>query len=403
MAPKGHLNTYQAYKTGTQRLTTWLVQAAKLCEVAITPSTTHGYQIPLGQFLHLAQTITESKKPKIAVPQEIVATIKNVIALRTEAGVTLAKLTGRPSNEASDASHQHFVSVLEQVLEVLAPQVSGTETQSSADTKLANTFEALQVEETLLSLGDTEASSSKKKSKASPAHEYEIEDSSADESLLAILGFLKDYEGIERMVKEAWKHYRDGSLDLMAASVTTDTAYGIIKRSSEDLLSSLGGQKTYQDICSMFVEEESMAEGEKTGAVPTGVAQYLAMPVESILSQFAADPSAKPTAVYDAEFGDHDTNQKWTKKTAEGQQEQDETLLMEYLPVMAMFSRSDWGLPTQDEMTSGLQTMMESKNGIQGCPMYAIFATKLFLGVPYRPCPSVRRASGYGQTLCLNH
>jgi len=31
----------------------------------------------------------------------------------------------------------------------------------------------------------------------------------------------------------------------MAASVTTDTAYGIIKRSSEDLIRSLGGQKTY--------------------------------------------------------------------------------------------------------------------------------------------------------------
>jgi hypothetical protein len=25
--------------------------------------------------------------------------------------------------------------------------------------------------------------------------------------------------------------------------------------------------------------------------------------------------------------------------------------------------------------------MIEEKNGIQGCPMYAIFATKLFLGV----------------------
>jgi hypothetical protein len=38
-----------------------------------------------------------------------------------EAGVTLAKLTGRPSNAASDAYHLYFVSVLEQVLEVLAP------------------------------------------------------------------------------------------------------------------------------------------------------------------------------------------------------------------------------------------------------------------------------------------
>jgi hypothetical protein len=268
-------------------------------------------------------------------------------------------------------------------LEILAPQssVSGNQNQESAGIKLANTFEALQLEETLPDLGAAEASSSKKTSKSPPTQEYEIEDSSASYSLLAILGFLKDYEGIERVVKEAWKHYRDGSLDLLAASVTTDTAYGILKRSSEDLLSSLGGKKTYQDICAMFVEEESEVEGEETGTVPAGVAQYLAMPVERILSTFAADPSAKPTAVYDAEFENQDTNQQWTKKNAERQHDQDKTLLMEYLPVMAMFSREDWGLPTHDEMTSGLQTMIEEKNGIQGCPMYAIFATKLFLGV----------------------
>jgi hypothetical protein len=368
MAQRSHLNTYPIYKAGTRRLTTCLVQAAKRCGVVVVPSTTNKYQIPLGQSVQLAQTISESKKPKIAVPREIIPTIKTVIALRTEAGVDLANLTGGSSNQASDARHLYFVSVLEQVLEILAPQssVSGNKPQESAGIKLANT---------------AEASSSKKTSKSPPTQEYEIEDSSASYSLLAILGFLKDYEGIERVVKEAWKHYRDGNLDLLAASVTTDTAYGILKRSSEDLLSSLGGQKTYQDICAIFVEEESKVEDEETGTAPAGVAQYLAMPVEHILSTFAADPSAKPTAVYDAEFGNQDTNQQWTKKNAEGQHDQDKTLLMEYLPVMAMFSREDWGLPTQDEMTSGLQTMIEEKNGIQGCPMYAIFATKLFLGV----------------------
>jgi hypothetical protein len=383
MAQRSHLNTYPIYKAGTRRLTTCLVQAAKRCGVVVVPSTTNKYQIPLGQSVQLAQTISESKKPKIAVPREIITTINTVIALRTEAGVDLANLTGGSSNQASDARHLYFVSVLEQVLEILAPQssVSGNKPQESAGIKLANTFEALQVEETLPDLGAAEASSSKKTSKSPPTQEYEIEGSSASYSLLAILGFLKDYEGVERVVKEAWKHYRDGNLDLLAASVTTDTAYGILKRSSEDLLSSLGSQKTYQDICAMFVEEESKVEDEETGTAPAGVAQYLAMPVERILSTFAADPSAKPTAVYDAEFGNQDTNQQWTKKNAEGQHDQDKTLLMEYLPVMAMFSREDWGLPTHDEMTSGLQTMIEEKNGIQGCPMYAIFATKLFLGV----------------------
>jgi hypothetical protein len=85
-------------------------------------------------------------------------------------------LTGSSSNQASDARHLYFVSVLEQVLEILAPQssVSGNETQESAGIKLANTFEALQVEETLPDLGAAEASSSKKKSKSPATQEYEI-------------------------------------------------------------------------------------------------------------------------------------------------------------------------------------------------------------------------------------
>jgi len=74
MAQGSYLNTYQTYKAGTKRLTTWLVQSAKLCGVTVIPSTRDKYQIPLGQFLHLARTITESKRPNIIVPREIVAT-----------------------------------------------------------------------------------------------------------------------------------------------------------------------------------------------------------------------------------------------------------------------------------------------------------------------------------------
>jgi hypothetical protein len=205
MAQGSYLNTHLTYKTGTKRLTTWLVQTAKLCGVAITSSTTDKHQIPLGKFVQLAQAITESKNPKIAVPHEILRTLKTVIALRTEAGATLANLTGGSSNDACSASHRHFISILEQVLEVLVTSqssISGNESQRSAETKLSNTFEALHVEEPLPDPDDVKPSSSKKKAKAPPTQEYEIEDSSANDSLLAILGFLKDYEGIERMVKE---------------------------------------------------------------------------------------------------------------------------------------------------------------------------------------------------------
>jgi hypothetical protein len=124
------------------------------------------------------------------------------------------------------------------VLDMLAPPSSPrkNEDQATAGAELSNMFAALTVEEATLDVDAVPSTAAKKKAKKQPSQEYEIQDSSAADSLLAILGFLRDYAEIEKFVMAAWMHYRDGRLTLMAASVTTDTAYGMLKRSCEDLL-----------------------------------------------------------------------------------------------------------------------------------------------------------------------
>jgi hypothetical protein len=86
MAQGSYMNTYRTYKAGTRRLATWLVQAAKLCGVDSTSFATDKYEISLVKFIQLANTITESKDPKIKVPHEIVIIVRTVIALRKETG-----------------------------------------------------------------------------------------------------------------------------------------------------------------------------------------------------------------------------------------------------------------------------------------------------------------------------
>ena len=199
MAQGSYSSTYRTYKAGTKRLTTWLVRAAELCGVNIAVSTSDKHLIPLSKFVYLAQTITESKKTKIAVPRGIVKILKTVIALRTDAGVIYARLTGK-SIDASKASHRHFITILEQVLKVLSPPSSppfGNGSQAPAETRLANIFEALQLEELSSDSDTTEPASTNKKAKSPPPQEYDIEDSTNDDSLFAVLGFLKDYAEIE--------------------------------------------------------------------------------------------------------------------------------------------------------------------------------------------------------------
>jgi hypothetical protein len=218
MAQGSYLSTYRTYKAGTKRLTTWLVQAAELCGVDITASTTDGYQIPLKQCLQLAQTITESTKPKITVPREIVTIIKTVIALRTDAGLIYARLTDKSINDVSNASHQYFISILEKVLKVLAPPSSpsfSNGSQAPAETRLANIFEALQLEELSPESDTTKPASTNKKAKSPPPQEYEIGDFSTSDSLFAVLGFLKDCGDRE-----------DGHGDLDALQIWTFEPHG---------------------------------------------------------------------------------------------------------------------------------------------------------------------------------
>ena len=383
MAQGSHMSTYRTYKAGTKRLTTWLVQAAKLCGVDSTSFATAKYEIPLGKFVELAKAITESKDPKIKVPHEIIIIARTVIALRKETGAILAKLTGSSTKHASQASHRHFITVLETVLRILAPPSSAAtnEDQAAAGAEVINMFAALTVEEPTLDTDAAAPTATKKTAKKQPSQEYEIQDSSTDEFMLAVLGFLKDYIEIEKFVMTAWMHYRDGRLSLMAASVATDTAYGMIKRSSEDLLSTTSGKKkSYWDIVSLFSDDKVVDGDEMTGSLDNEVAQYVAVPVESILSNFAEILQPNVAPVYNGQYGWYHADATLKTKTGQQQHLQNQQLLFDYLPEITKITKANLHLPAEDELTTGLRSMME-KNTMSACPMYAIFATKLFLTV----------------------
>lgn len=199
--------------------------------------------------------------------------------------------------------------------------------------------------------------------------------------MLAVLGFFKDYAEIETFVMFAWMHYRDGRLNLMAASVTTDTAYGMLKRSSEDLLATTSGKKkTYWDIVSLFADDKVDNGAEMNGSLSLDVAQSLAIPVEDILSDFASILKPNVAPIYNGQYGYYRPDENLKKKTGQQQHLQDKQLLFEYLPEIAKMTKANLRMPAEDELTTGLRGMMETNN-ISACPMYVIFATKLFLTV----------------------
>lgn len=145
-------STYSTYKQGTKRLTTWLVNAARRCGIVVTPS--EGYEIPLGKFADLAKSVTVASNPKVDVPKEILDVLTEVIALRKETGKMLADVADSATYTESQVTHQYFISILEQVLEILSaspiasPPSSATESHTDQRATMSNMFAALSVEQT---------------------------------------------------------------------------------------------------------------------------------------------------------------------------------------------------------------------------------------------------------------
>ena len=138
------MNTYRTYKARTKCLTTWLVQAAKLCGDDSTSFATDKYQIP-----------REIRRPgQNYHGVEVVIILRTVIAPRKETGAILAKLTGTTTRHASQTSHRYFITVLETVLKILAPPASDSsnEHQATGGAEVTNMFAALTVEEPTLDI-----------------------------------------------------------------------------------------------------------------------------------------------------------------------------------------------------------------------------------------------------------
>lgn len=117
-----------------------------------------------------------------------------------------------------------------------------------------------------------------------------------------------------------------------------------------------------------------------TGSLDPNVAQYVALPIATILSDFADILKPNVAPIYNGQFGWYQADATLKKKTGQQQYRQDQQLLFDYLPEITKIAKANLHLPAEDKMTTGLRSMMQ-KNTMSACPMYAIFATKLFLTV----------------------
>ncbi|KAK4501974.1 hypothetical protein PRZ48_007784 [Zasmidium cellare] len=384
--PESYLTTYKSYKTGTSKIVTWLVENARRCgaDLSFLPATAGAskgnepkkgvpskYPVPIREFTSLANTIVSTTSPRIRIPKHITTLIKGVIGLRKYAAKLFAQFSKNktdPAILADRAGHAHFVTVLEDVLEILQPTTSNT---ASQDDDLDNVFAALSVEE-VTSEGTTRAKSAKKVN----GPQYEMEEEEDGDDFFVFVTFMNDMNDIRSRLMRVWADYRCGKLDLMSAAITTDTAFNMMKRNSSELLESYPEGLNYEDMLTFLLE--CMLE---LGEANDGFADWTCAHTFTMLEDYASIlPTNKLPALKPGHYGVYDPKKDRAKMSTRERETEDLIIIMDILPEFTKIASIGCDIPAEDELTAGMRKMMNARS-IEALPLYAVFAMQVFLDI----------------------
>ena len=290
MLPHLLSDTYKQYKEDTEQFLKWLAETAvdcghvptsfqpltkgprlkgkdrkkaKVAEANGAPATQH--TVAIKEMIPLARSIAGSKNA-VEVPTNILSLCRRAIAAR-ERCITWyrGKAVEQINVEKSTRDHSYFVGVLKDVLNILESYIAlhqpgskqgkgclglaikHAKKQTSEDQRTdwtnKNAFESLAVDEVgseEVSLEDEDIAKTENPLNTTPGQypsrsrvNFQPESSAGDVEF-AIFCVLEDLGCIRRFLTKTWSDYHTGSISLINASLTTNTAIEFVRRIDED-------------------------------------------------------------------------------------------------------------------------------------------------------------------------
>ncbi len=182
-------------------------------------------------FTSFADAIAKSKQ-KIKVPLWVTRILEEVIQARSKSARFFSRQSGDTTSQdfaESNATHQHFISVLEKVLEIMlgceGAEEKSMKIESTGDAdeedpleEVTNIFESLEIE------ADTEHTMTEPAERpvSRPKVLYK-EEPSFEEIVWLIYCFFEDFNIAREHLKDSWTKYKYGDMDLAAVSLATNT------------------------------------------------------------------------------------------------------------------------------------------------------------------------------------
>jgi hypothetical protein len=285
---------------------------------------------------------------------------------------------GRSEHEASNQTHQYFISVTENAANILERSTDKASTTTGmpdiathANIKqLNNRFEHLELEDST-EFAESPAKPPTSSPLATNEDDTESNPKALPEYFFAAYLLFEDMQLIRDFLRQTWLEYKARRMNLIATSVTTNTTIDLVKQPTNEKYPQ---SKKKQILQQLMCETAGLVRGETFAAKLqpddpynmrlADIADWSYITIQMLLASFCAiltpgaTPSYKPsyygTLVLDA---DH------SKMTARERFKENRIIVTEEMTNWAalvqfgMYTR----LPVLDEIIAGLVEMMSSK------------------------------------------
>ncbi|PWY91650.1 hypothetical protein BO94DRAFT_555459 [Aspergillus sclerotioniger CBS 115572] len=403
MLPEFLQSSYKCYKADTNTFETWLLETANQCGYQPTLSATIPpakkgkrkdkndgadaaplqYSATTKDLQKLAEVVSNSA---LAVPKSVLTMAKRAIKLR------------KSGDSANNKRHAHFITALEQICETLewktnqpaakTPSTLETQNDDTEAEKFVNRFAVLTVEEPQ-DTAQTQPTlvESKKivKVTVDEGDENEVSDPYLGHLFFKTLCLLQYLNNMRRFISVTWADYRDKKIDLMNASVVTDSALqlaqDLVKEVEADWRTTFPGKR----------EEVQRMIGLPYNKHMADIADYCYVPIMALLDSFADVLQDNEQPVFKkGYFGTYDPKADRERMSVGQKFNEDKIIFLSILPEFCMIDTFGVQMPTQDAITRGLLEYVKTKK----VTLWLTFASQIFLDVHHVMRRSTQGAFG---------
>lgn len=235
------------------------------------------FTVEIKEFVPLAEHIVKYIKLPSVVPSSILGLMKRSIEARTDCNAWFKKVGA--DDEAVTGGHAYFIQILQKVHDILEPYTKLSEPAETDDetTLVENIYDGLSLEEPseafLQAAGVIQKSAEERLASKIVFELVAFVKGGFEEWLeqsFAASALFRDINKLYEHAKQIWYQYRDGKIDLMTASLTSNTAIDIIRRLEDDFFDRFPKFRRIDEAGLRELKKRAAKQGYKVGKLPKG-------------------------------------------------------------------------------------------------------------------------------------